>query len=86
VDAELCIGCGDCVERCQFGALAVPDDVCEVDYGRCVGCGVCTTVCPADALHLERRPEGKAAPLPADRKEWMTQRAHERGISMSDVL
>jgi electron transport complex protein RnfB len=86
VDAELCIGCGDCVERCQFGALAVPDDVCEVDYGRCVGCGVCATVCPTDALHLERRPEGKAAPLPADRKEWMTQRAHERGISMSDVL
>jgi electron transport complex protein RnfB len=42
VDADLCIGCEDCVGRCQFGALAVPEDVCEVDYARCVGCGVCT--------------------------------------------
>ena len=86
VDAEACIGCGDCVERCQFGALAVPEDVCVVDYGRCVGCGLCTTVCPADALHLERRPEGEHPPLPISHKEWMAQRAEERGISMSDIL
>jgi len=86
VDAELCIGCGDCVERCQFGALTVPDDVCEVDYTRCVGCGLCVGVCPADALRLERRPEGETAPLPVDEKEWMTWRARERGISMSDIL
>jgi electron transport complex protein RnfB len=85
VDADLCIGCGDCVDRCQFGALSLPDDVCVVDYGRCVGCGVCATVCPADALYLERRPQAEVAPLAADREEWMTQRAQERGISMSDV-
>jgi electron transport complex protein RnfB len=86
VDAETCIGCGDCLERCQFEALSLPDDICVVDYSRCVGCGLCATVCPTDALHLERRPEGEVPLPPVDIKEWMVQRAHERGISISDIL
>jgi Pyruvate/2-oxoacid:ferredoxin oxidoreductase delta subunit len=86
VDKETCIGCEDCVERCQFGALAVPEDVCVVDYARCIGCGVCTTVCPADALHLERRPEDGTLLPPADDEEWMTLRAEERGIRLEEIL
>ena len=86
VDAEVCAGCGDCVETCQFQALSVPGDTCEVDYAHCVGCGLCATVCPTDALHLERRPEGEVPPTPADDEEWMAQRARERGISLTDVL
>ncbi|MBC7249663.1 MAG: 4Fe-4S binding protein [Anaerolineae bacterium] len=86
VETEVCAGCGDCLERCQFGALSVPEDVCVVDYARCVGCGLCATVCPTGALHLERRPEGEAPPLPADIKEWTSQRAQARGLSLSDVL
>jgi ferredoxin len=58
VDADLCAGCADCVERCQFGALSVPEETAEVDGARCVGCGLCTTVCPTEALTLERRPAG----------------------------
>jgi ferredoxin len=66
--------------------LEVPEDVCEVDLARCVGCGVCTVVCPADALHLERRPEEEALPLAEDLQDWMSQRAEQRGILMSDIL
>ena len=80
VDADLCAGCGDCLERCQFGALAVPYGVCLVDVGRCVGCGLCITVCPTGALHLERRPEGATPPPPADFYDWMAQRARARGM------
>jgi hypothetical protein len=47
---------------------------------------VCAIVCPVDALQLERRPESEAQQMPADIKEWMNQRAEERGISMADVL
>jgi len=86
VEAEVCIGCGDCLERCQFGALSMPGDVCVVDYIRCVGCGLCATVCPTGALCLERRPEGEVPPPPADIKEWMVQRAAGRGISILDIL
>jgi len=86
VETDLCAGCSDCVERCQFGALSVPDDGCIVNYVRCVGCGLCVTVCPTGALHLERRPEGEVTPPPANNKEWAAQRAEDRGISISDVL
>jgi electron transport complex protein RnfB len=86
VDQEECVGCGACTDRCQFGALSVPEDVCVVEYSRCVGCGQCTTVCPTEALHLERRPEGDILPLPANQREWMARRAEGRGISLSDIL
>jgi ferredoxin len=86
VDDELCTGCGNCIERCQFGALSVPEDVCVVDPARCVGCGLCATVCPVDALHLERRPEGEVPIPPANSKEWMIRRAEERGLSLADML
>jgi ferredoxin len=86
VEAEVCIGCGDCVERCQFEALSVPGEICAVDEVRCVGCGVCATVCPTDALHLERRPKGELRVPPADVKEWGRRRAEARGISLAQVL
>jgi electron transport complex protein RnfB len=86
VNGELCAGCGDCVERCQFGALSIPETVCAVDYARCVGCGLCATVCSTGALQLERRPAGEVPLPPADIKEWMIQRAEGRNISILDVL
>lgn len=80
VESALCLGCGNCVERCQFGALSVQDGVCRVNYARCVGCGVCVVGCPSGALCLQRRPEEEQPPLPADIKDWMLRRAEERGV------
>jgi ferredoxin len=86
VDAGLCAGCGDCLERCQFGALALPGDICLVDAGSCVGCGLCVTACvcrdgTSQALYLERRPAGEIPPPPANFKDWMAQRARARGLT-----
>ncbi|GAB4541696.1 MAG: 4Fe-4S binding protein [Anaerolineae bacterium] len=86
VDDDLCTGCGNCVERCQFKAPRVPEYTCVVDYARCVGCGQCTMVCPSGAIHLERRPAGEVLPPPADIKEWMAERARERNIAIFDIL
>jgi electron transport complex protein RnfB len=80
VDDGMCAACGDCLDRCQFGALALLEDVCLVDPGRCVGCGLCVTVCPTEALHLERRPEGEVPPPPANFGDWQDQRARARGL------
>jgi ferredoxin len=85
VDQGLCLGCGSCADRCQFGALSVPQQVCTVELARCVGCGACVTACPVGALHLERRPEGEVSLPPVDFDEWMERRAQERGISMADI-
>jgi len=54
VDAELCDACGECLERCYFGALAMDDEtgVAAVEREECMGCGLCQVVCPTGALSL----------------------------------
>lgn len=42
-----CIGFGDCVEVCQFGALSMgKDGLPVVDREKCVGCAKCVKTCP----------------------------------------
>jgi NAD-dependent dihydropyrimidine dehydrogenase PreA subunit len=74
VDEDLCIACGDCLDRCQFDALDVDGVVCVVDPANCVGCGLCVPVCPEDALVLIRRPEGEVPPPPDNIKVWGEER------------
>ena len=86
VDADVCAACEDCLERCQFGALSIPEGVCVVDEVRCVGCGLCVIECSTGALSMARRPEGQVAEPPANLKNWMLQRAEAREISIIEVL
>lgn len=62
VDEALCIGCGDCVEYCQFESLSMPEYLAVVDAEACMGCGVCVDKCEQGALSLRREP-GKGIPL-----------------------
>ena len=63
VDADLCIGCGTCEDRCPMGAIAVgDDDVSEVDPDLCIGCGVCTPTCNEEAVDLVQREETNPPP------------------------
>lgn len=62
VDETLCIGCGECVAYCQFGALALADFVNHVDQAACMGCGVCVNHCDQGALAL-RLEASKGLPL-----------------------
>jgi Na+-translocating ferredoxin:NAD+ oxidoreductase RNF subunit RnfB len=86
VDADLCTGCETCVDRCQFGALSVPDDVSVVDSKRCIGCGVCAVVCPEGALEIVRVESPEKPPQPAHRLDWMTKRAMARDVDPSDIM
>jgi NAD-dependent dihydropyrimidine dehydrogenase PreA subunit len=56
IDAETCVACGSCVERCHFGAITV-NEVAEVDPEKCLGCGLCNIVCPSESLSMKRREE-----------------------------
>ena len=86
VDAEACTGCGTCVDRCPFGALSLPEEVCVVDTARCLGCGVCVPTCPSGALHLERLPAEEIPALPTDLGDWAARRAAARGQSMEELF
>ena len=54
LDEALCIGCGECIETCQFGALSLDGVTSRVDAEKCMGCGVCVSHCAQGALSLER--------------------------------
>ena len=45
-----CLGFGNCVKACKYGALSVVDGVAKVDSEKCVGCMSCTTVCPRNLI------------------------------------
>jgi ferredoxin len=85
VDETACQGCGDCLERCHFGALSLPGSVSVVDQSRCVGCGQCALACSFDAVALERRPMGETPPRPADLDTWMAEHAKRRGLSVTGL-
>lgn len=86
VDADACVGCEACLERCHFGALSIVEEVCRVDLTRCMGCGVCVSACPSDALHLETREASAEARPPANRSVWQQERANARGVPLEELL
>jgi Pyruvate/2-oxoacid:ferredoxin oxidoreductase delta subunit len=62
VDEDLCLGCGECQQFCQFEALSLGDVFMQVDQEKCMGCGVCVSQCVNEALSLSLAPE-KGEPL-----------------------
>jgi len=48
-----CLGFGDCVGSCPFGALSrTGRETPRVDRERCTGCGNCVKVCPKEVITL----------------------------------
>jgi NAD-dependent dihydropyrimidine dehydrogenase PreA subunit len=54
VDQETCIGCADCVDRCQMDALEMEGERVRVIEAYCIGCGNCISACPSESLSLVR--------------------------------
>jgi MinD superfamily P-loop ATPase len=56
VDGERCNACGECADRCRFGAIRAPEGGSagpyEVEPISCEGCGVCADTCPEEAVSL----------------------------------
>jgi MinD superfamily P-loop ATPase len=53
IDAGACTGCGDCLEVCEAGALALVAGKAALAYpGLCEYDGRCEPVCPVGAIQL----------------------------------
>ena len=59
IDRELCSGCGDCVELCQYNALAYLADQVLLFADLCHSCGGCRLVCPTGAISESRTEIGQ---------------------------
>ncbi len=47
-----CLGDGNCVKACNFGAIKVVNGVAVVDKNKCVACGACIKACPKNLIEL----------------------------------
>ncbi len=48
-----CLGYGECVDACEFGAMAMNDNNLPVVFhDKCVGCGACVKACPRNIIEL----------------------------------
>lgn len=47
-----CLGFGDCVKACPFGAIEKRGYQFFVDYNKCIGCGACVDACPRDLIKI----------------------------------
>lgn len=79
VDADECLACGDCLERCQMDAITI-EDVAVIDLDRCIGCGLCVTRCPSECVALVRKPEGVIQPVPRTFGHALLNLAKARGV------
>ncbi len=52
-----CLGCGDCVAACEFGALSMDPatGLPVVDEAKCVACGKCVAACPKSLIELRNK-------------------------------
>lgn len=47
-----CMGFGDCVQACPFGALRMSDGLPEVIEEKCTSCGKCVAACPRGLIEM----------------------------------
>lgn len=57
-----CLGCGDCVAACLFGAISMDSEtgLPVVDEEKCTACGACAKACPRRIIELRKKgPKGR---------------------------
>ena len=79
VNLDTCEGCGDCVDRCQMGALELDGNTIALDVDRCIGCGLCVPTCPTESLALVRKPDSEQPDVPKNMIEAFMRLGKARG-------
>lgn len=53
VNPDVCIGCGICAAKCDFGAIELnKNNKAEIDFSKCMRCAGCIANCPQGAVEM----------------------------------
>lgn len=47
-----CIGYGDCVKKCNYGAISIIDEIAYINPSLCKGCNMCVSACPKNLIKI----------------------------------
>jgi Na+-translocating ferredoxin:NAD+ oxidoreductase RNF subunit RnfB len=47
-----CLGFGNCIKACQFGAISIVNGIAAIDKEKCKACGKCVAACPKKLIEL----------------------------------
>jgi MinD superfamily P-loop ATPase len=50
IDAELCVGCGACVNKCRFDAIHLEGGKAKITIANCKNCRACVSACQVGAI------------------------------------
>lgn len=50
IDAEICKGCGLCIDKCPSGAIYLEDGIAKIATANCKKCRVCIDACKFGAI------------------------------------
>ena len=53
LDADLCVGCINCIKHCPTGAIRVHDGKAHINAKFCIDCGECIRICPHHAKQAD---------------------------------
>lgn len=63
-----CIGFGDCVYHCPYGAIDLLDGVAVINENKCKACGLCVETCPKNLIFMI--PKRPGATVVSCRNKW----------------
>lgn len=67
-----CLGCGDCVSKCQFDAISMDSEtgLPIVDEEKCTACGACAKACPRSIIEIRLKgPKGRRVVVLCNNKD-----------------
>ncbi len=73
-----CIGCEECIARCQVNAISMEDGEAVINREKCLGCGLCVSTCPTSSIKLNLRPETERVEPPETYGQWEKIRLNSR--------